>query len=457
MDITSLAITIIAIILTAFISRVIFRKGYVQDDNLSDLRDQLNSFKTKYEISDNRVKELELELDNLEKDFKEVIESRAKLEATNENLQQKISEDKKELDNLQNKFKEQFENLANKIFEDKSNKFEQQSQKSLKDILTPVKEQFMNFEKKVNESFGNQAKEQFALKEEIKRIVAVNEKMTLQTESLTKALKSDVKTQGNWGEVILEKILEDSGLRKNIDYILQGAGLDLKYEASGSTQKPDVIVMLPDEKHIIIDAKVSLTDYEKYWTAETDEDRQKHVKSFTNSIKKHVKGLEERKYQSNDKLGTPDFVLMFMPVEGAYALAVQSDRELHSYAWDKKVVIVGPSTLFATLRTISSIWKLELQNQNANEIARQGGALYDKIAGFVDDMQKLGNQMETTSRTYNSAMKKLSEGNGNILKRSETLKALGLKTDKKIAKLKISSEIESEDSAQTLEAEEKTS
>jgi len=330
----------------------------------------------------------------------------------------------------ENKFSLQFENLANKIFEEKQNVFKQQSQDSMNTILSPLKDKLNEFNKRIEES----SKERFALEKEIKRIVEVNEKMTSQTENLTKALKGNVKAQGNWGEVILEKILEDSGLRKNDDYITQGVSMGLTHTEDGSRLKPDVIVKLPEGKHIIIDSKVSLTHYERFCSEEDQTKRALHLKDFLGSIRTHVTGLEQRRYQDTEKLGTPDFVLMFVPIEGAYSLAVQEDRELHSFAWNKKVIIVCPTTLFATLRTIASIWRMELQNQNAIEISNRGGALYDKIVGFVDDMLRLGKQIDSTKNTFDDALGKFSTGKGNILRQTEQLKELGAKAGKSLPK-----------------------
>ncbi len=324
----------------------------------------------------------------------------------------------------------QFENVANKILEEKNKKFNEQSQKDITNLLTPFKDQFQQFQTVVKDSFGTQAKEQFALKEEIKRVVEVHESMTLQTRGLTDALKGDSKTQGNWGEVMLEKILDDSGLRKGQDYIVQGAGMGLKESETGKSQRPDVVIHLPDNKHVIIDSKVSLTHYEGFCSAETAEEKSQYLAQFLRSVKKHVTDLQDRGYEHIDKLESPDFVLMFMPIEGAYALAVQSDTELHRYAWDKKIVIVCPSTLFATLKTIASIWRLELQNKHAVEIARQGGELYDKVVGFIEDMDAIGNQLGKVQKTYDGAMNKLSTGRGNIIGKTEKLKTLGAKAKK---------------------------
>jgi DNA recombination protein RmuC len=327
---------------------------------------------------------------------------------------------------------DRFQNLANKIFEEKATRLRQDSHDGITQLLAPLKERLQEFHKKIDDSFGTQAKEQFSLKKEIERIVAVNEKMTLEAQGLSKAIKGDVKAQGNWGEVMLEKILEESSLRKGRDYTVQGAELGLKHAEDGSALKPDIIVMLPEEKHVIIDSKVSLTHYIRYCDASDEAGHQSALKDYLLSIRKHVDGLEQRRYQDAEKLGTPDFVLMFMPVEGAYSLAVQQDTKLHSYAWDKKIVIVCPSTLFASLRTIASVWKIELQNRNAIEIAKRGGALYDKIFGFVEDMQKLGKQIDAAGKLHDQAMNKLSQGRGNILGQTETLRELGAKASKRL-------------------------
>ncbi|MBI3440543.1 MAG: DNA recombination protein RmuC [Proteobacteria bacterium] len=354
-----------------------------------------------------------------------------KIEQLNMQLQDLLQRNAR-LEQLEEKFTLQFENLANRIFDEKNDKFKKESQEGIALLLNPLRERLQEFQKKVDESFGAQVKEQISLKKEIENIISINEKMTQQTENLTKALKGDVRAQGNWGEIILEKILEDSGLRKGTDYIIQGSGMSLRHAGDGSPVRPDVIIMLPDNKHVIVDAKVSLTHYERYCTAENATERSRHLKDYLSSIKNHVNGLEQRRYQDTEKLGTPDFVLMFLPIEGAYSLAIQEDAGLHSYAWDKKIVIVCPSILFATLKTIASVWRLELQNRHAQEIARQGGGLYDKVVGFVEDMQELGNKINASRKIYDDAFNKLSDGTGSILKRTQSLKALGIKSSKNI-------------------------
>lgn len=369
-----------------------------------------------------------------EEQIQSLLQKNAALEAERRAFEDQLRQHKDNVAALEQKFALQFENLANRIFQEKTALFKKESQDGLSQLLGPLRERLQEFQKKVDDSFGAQAKEQYSLKKEIENIIAVNQKMTVQTESLTKALKGDVKAQGNWGEVMLEKILEEAGLRKDEDYILQGASLGLRHAEDGSRLKPDVIVKLPEDKHVIIDAKVSLTAYERYCAASDDAARVAELKNFIVSIKAHVQGLEGRRYQDTDKLGTPDFVLMFLPIEGAYALAVQNDPLLHSFAWDKKIVLVCPSTLFATLRTVASIWRLEKQNRNADEIADQGGKLYDKFVGFVEDMQDIGNKISATQKTYDAAMNKLTSGTGNLVKRAQDIKALGLKTSKKMPK-----------------------
>ena len=354
-----------------------------------------------------------------------------KAEALNKQVQDLLQRNAR-LEQLEEKFALQFENLANRIFDEKTDKFKKESQEGLGQLLNPLRERLQEFQKKIDDSFGAQVKEQISLKKEIENIITVNEKMTLQTENLTKALKGDVKAQGNWGEIMLEKILENSGLRKDTDYIIQGTNMGLRHVEDGGVIRPDVIIMLPDDKHIIVDAKVSLTAYEKYCATEDAGERGRFLKEYLASVRTHVNGLEQRRYQDTEKLGTPDFVLLFMPIEGAYSLAIQQDPALHSYAWDKKIVIVCPSILFATLKTIASVWRLELQNRNADEIARQGGNLYDKIVGFVEEMQELGSKINATQKIYTEAFKKLSTGTGNILKRAQDLKALGIGTSKSL-------------------------
>ena len=365
------------------------------------------------------INSLRSELSQAKSERTQFHERAVKSEAANEFLQ-------KELEKTEAKLRQEFQNTASNIFADFSKKFSTESEKKIGDLLSPLRDRLGEFQKMIGESFTAQGKEQHSLRSEIEKIV-------LQTDSLTKALRGDVKAQGNWGEVMLERILEESGLRRDEDYIVQGVGLSLANEYGGRLQ-PDVIVNLPDNKHIIIDSKVSLTAYERYCGEADETARALLIKEFVKSIKAHVNGLEAKRYQDIASLGTPDFVMMFLPIEGAYSLALQADSELHQFAWGKKIVLVCPTTLFATLRTIASIWKIEQQNKNTMEIARQGGTLYDKFHGFITDMDAIGQHISRAHIAHENAMGKLQNGKGNLIGQVEKLKTLGAKASKSLPK-----------------------
>ena len=349
--------------------------------------------------------------------------------ALNKGLEEKLNTQKAEVDTLQKTFTTDFENLANKILEDKSKKFTEQNKTNLENILNPLKENITKFEKKVDDTYKAEASERNSLKGEIKALVTLNKQISEEANNLAKALKGDTKKQGNWGEIILEKVLERSGLQKGAEYEMQVS----MTAADGKRVQPDALIYLPDKKHIIIDAKVSLVAYEAFVNALSDEDREMNLAAHVTSVKNHIKGLSEKNYQGLGQLNTPDFVLLFMPIESSFSLAVQADNELFNYAWERKIVIVSPSTLLATLRTISSIWKQERQTRNALEIAKQSGDLYDKFVGFVDDLLAIGKKMNDAKSSYDDAMKKLSSGKGNLIRRVETIKELGAKTTKDIS------------------------
>lgn len=359
-------------------------------------------------------------------------ESAIRFQAERESFKQQAEAQKLTIKEIEIALLGKFENLSNKITAERNNEFKAQSQETLGLLLNPLKEKLADFQTLVNHSFGEQAKEQRSLKDQIESIVAATQKVQLQAEGLTKALKGDSKVQGKWGEVILENILEASGLQKGRDYSLQGKGMGMRHVEDGTIQKPDFIVNLPEGKHIIIDSKVSLTDYERFCSEQDEMLRGGHLSQFLASVRKHVKDLEDRRYQDTDGLGTPDVVLMFMPIEAAYVLANQADPQLMQFAWDKKVVIVCSSTLFGILKTIHGLWVLVFQNQNTQKIAREGGALYDKIEGFTKDMLNLGKQLKTVEGTFESAMNKLSTGRGSILSKTENLKRLGAKASKSL-------------------------
>lgn len=387
--------------------------------------------KAKLAVLETRAFHLTEERDRLALQAARVLELEKDLsreEADRVNLEERIEGHQKELADLQRQLTTQFENLAHQILEKNSERLRESSERNLQVLLNPLKERIKEFQDKVEKTYNNESREMFHLKEEIKKIVEVNEQMTKEASNLTKALKGDSKSQGNWGEIVLERVLQASGLREGEEYTTQGRDMGLETE-DGQKQKPDVIVKLPDNKHIIVDSKVTLTAFERLANSE---DKDGLLKEFHASVYKHIDELSAKHYQTLDKLHSPDFVLLFMPIEAAFSTALQTDGELFPYAWGKRIVLVSPTTLLATLRTVASLWKTERQNKNAVEIARQGGALYDKFVLFVGDLEKIGKNIGDTQRSYDEALSKLREGAGNLVSRAEKLRELGAKTAKQL-------------------------
>ncbi len=344
-----------------------------------------------------------------------------------ENLELRNTEQKKEVTQLQEKFTKEFENLANKILDEKSSKFTEQNKENIKNILTPLQEKIQLFEKKVEQTHKESIDYHAALRQQIFGLKELNEQMSKEAVNLTKALKGDSKMQGNWGELVLERVLEKSGLEKDREYSVQQS-FTLE---DGSRVLPDVIIHLPDGKKMIVDSKVSLTDYERFVNSE-DDAKDKHLKDHINSLRKHVDQLSAKKYEDLYEMESPDFVLLFVPIEPAFAIAINNDSNLYNKAFEQNIIIVTPSTLLATLRTIDSMWNNEKQQRNAIEIARQAGALYDKFEGFVSDLTKVGKKMDEAKNEYRGAMNKLVEGRGNIVTSIEKLKKMGAKAKKSI-------------------------
>ncbi|MFY0593716.1 DNA recombination protein RmuC [Roseivirga sp.] len=344
------------------------------------------------------------------------------------NLEAKLIDQKDELNRLNDKFALAFKNLANDIFEENSKKFTTQNKANLQDILSPLKEKIGEFQKRVEENSKDGAERNTKLSEQIKHLSELNKRITKEAENLTKALKGDAKTQGNWGEVILERILEKSGLEKGREYETQSSNLG----DDGRRYQPDVVILLPEERHIIIDSKVSLTAYERFTRALDEEEKALQLKLHIGSIKSHIKGLSDKNYQNLYGLDGLDFVFLFIPIEPAFMVAVQEEPDLFNEAFSKNIVIISPTTLMATLRTISSIWKQEYQSKNAIEIARQSGALYDKFVGFTEDLLKVGDNLSSTQKNYDAALNKLTDGKDNLIRKTEKIKKLGAKTSKQI-------------------------
>lgn len=368
------------------------------------------------------------DLIGLREELSEKNASVARLQAIHEQMQERLETQKKELAELQQKFTLEFENLANKIFREHSREFVQTSGKNLNELISPLKERLLTFEKKVQDAYDLETRDKISLKQEVKSLFELNRKLSEDAENLTKALKGDTKKQGNWGEVVLERVLERSGLTKGVEYESQMStrGDD------GQLLKPDVVIKLPEDKHLIIDSKVSLVAYEHFVSSDEQAERDRYIRQHVDSIRSHIRSLSEKSYQAAGAFDTPDFVLLFLPIESAFSVAMQYEPDLFSFAWERKIVIVSPTTLLATLKTVSSIWKQEKQTQNALEIARQGGNLYDKFVSFIEDIQRLGNQINTVQKTYEEVNKKLVSGSGNLIGRAEKLRTLGIKVGKNL-------------------------
>jgi DNA recombination protein RmuC len=329
---------------------------------------------------------------------------------------------------------EKFEVFAQDLMKKSQQNLESSSSKSFENILKPLSEKIKDFEKKVESVYQAEARERFNLKKEIER-------MAYTSENLGKALRGDFKTQGIWGEIILEKVLEASGLREGFEYTTQGRDLQLKNE-EGARFKPDVIIHLPEDRHLIIDSKVSLSAFEKWVNTENENEKAVALKSFASAVRLHVQGLSEKHYQNLKNLRSPDFVFLFFPIETALIALYENDPNLFQQAWNRKVVLVGPSTLLPTLKTVESIWKNEKQNQNALEIARSGGLLYDKFVLFCEDLIAVGKSLQGAQSSYEEAMKKLRDGKGNLLRQSERLKDFGVRSQKQIPQSLQSFELE---------------
>lgn len=344
------------------------------------------------------------------------------------NLEKKLIEQKEEIGKLQEQFRNEFKNLANEILEEKTRKFTEQNKTKLDELLKPLGEKLRDFEKKVEETYDKESKQRFSLEKEIKNLSDLNQQISKEASNLTNALKGQAKTQGNWGEFILETILEKSGLTRDREFFVQSAYATQQ----GSRLQPDVVVAYPGDHYLVIDSKVSLVAYERFSSAETKEEQEAASRDHLLSIKNHITDLGRKNYQDIYALKSLDFVMLFMPIEPAYLLAMQADPNLWNYAYEKRVLLISPTNLIAALRLIANLWRVEYQNKNALEIARQSGELYDKFAGFLSDLEDIGAKLDATHRVYDASMNKLSTGKGNLIRRVESLKTLGAKAGKEI-------------------------
>jgi len=391
----------------------------------------LNKYVSKEFYDSEKERSEKVEKENREKEelignLKADVSSRNTLIDT---LNSKLDEESKRLAEQQKLLQTQFENMANEILEKKSEKFAEQNQKNIDQILKPLGEKINSFEKSVNDKYVKDQENKASLSEQIKLLQIANLKISEDANNLAKALKGDSKIQGDWGELQLEVLLEKSGLNKGVHFRTQNSMKD----EEGNDKRPDCIIDLPDHKNLIIDSKVSLTAYEQYINADDDLQKKMLIKQHLESVKKHIKDLAGKDYPNLYSINTPDYVLMFVPIEPALTLAMQEDGEIFNLALNKNIILVSNSTLMATMRTVSFIWQQENQKKNVLEIARQSGALYDKFCGFVSDLDGIGKAIDNAHKKYESAQNKLITGNGNLVRSVEKIKALGAKTNKSIS------------------------
>jgi DNA recombination protein RmuC len=428
MDATSLIV--IVLILLASFSAILWLFLQAQKLRLAKLsaEEKLTASQNELAGVHERLRELQAEQASLETELQARREENASLRTSLQMEKEQTAEKLKLLNESREQLSVAFKNIANEIFEDKTKKFNDVSKDSLATLLNPLQEKISQFEKRVEETYDKESKDRFSLTNEIKNLQELNKRISEDAVNLTNALKGDNKAQGNWGEFVLESILEKSGLVKGREYDVQ---VNLRAE-DGSKLQPDIVVHLPESRDIIIDSKVSLKAWDDYCSTDDEDKRAEYLKQHIQSLRLHVKNLAGKDYQNLTGLNSLDYVCLFMPIEAAYAEAARHDSELLTFAFERNIVFVVPSTLLAILKTVQNLWRLAQQSQNASEIARRAGDLYDKFAAFVGDLQEVGNKLDATQKTYDKAFNKLKSGRGNLLKRVETLKKLGAKTSKQL-------------------------
>ncbi len=410
-------------------------------EDLSDIKTSQAKKSTIIENQEKEIQELKIDISNYLNEIEKLKEKNSKSESEkvglaerNLNLQDKLQTQKEEVENIGKKFSNEFKVLANSILEEKSKRFTEQNKENLKVLLDPLGENLKEFKKKVEETYDKESKQRFSLETKIKDLVDLNHKISEEAKNLTNALKGSAKTQGDWGEMILESILENSGLEKGREFFVQeflrdDVGNTIKGK-DGRKLQPDVLIRYPDGRNVIIDSKVSLLAYERYVSAENDEQRKHELKLHITSIKAHIDGLSAKNYDSYSK--SLDFVMLFMPIEPAYLLAMKTDDTLWQYAYKKKILLISPTNLIAALKLVADLWKREHQNRHAFEIAERGGLLYDKFVSFIESLEDVGKSINKANAGYETAMKQLKDGKGNIIGQVEKLKELGVKAQKSI-------------------------
>jgi DNA recombination protein RmuC len=429
---TYLLIAVIFTLIGLFIGKLLSKLNFEKENTTiekekSALEERLILLQQSKEITENNFKESQIALKEKQQEKENLITANTRQDAEIHNLQQKLVENKGEVEKLNEKFTKEFENLATRILDENSTKFKNQNKESISAILNPLKEKIEGFEKKVTETQEKSIGMHSALREQLGHLKDLNLQMSKEAINLTKALKGDNKTQGDWGETQLEILLEKAKLTKGIHYSTQGGFRD----DEGKVKKPDFIINLPDNRHLIVDSKVSLTAYEGYFSSENEIEKEAFLSKHIKSIRDHFKDLSSKKYDALYEINSPDYVLMFVPIEPALMIALNKVNDLYLEALDKNIVLVSTSTLLATLSTVSSMWRQENQKKNVLEISKQAGALYDQFVNLTEDLIKVGNQLKTVQGSYDSSMKKLT-GRGNLIKKVENIKQLGVSTSKSI-------------------------
>lgn len=413
------------------------RSQWSERQRQSDQRVHLLQLKEmQYEERLTALGKLEDRIENVEYDRNDLREQLSIRQAQVAELQTRLNADHEAseeklrlLTEARDQLRQEFQNLANQIFDEKSQRFSEASRQEMGLLLTPLREQIGDFKRRVEDVYDRETKDRQALHAEINQLKTLNQQMSQDAINLTQALKGENKTQGNWGEVVLERVLEESGLRKGHEYQIQVSLRD-----QGQRYQPDVIVHLPDGKDVIVDSKVSLTAYEQYCSCKNESLRNQHLRTHTLSLRNHIRGLSEKAYQKLEGVRSLDFVLMFVPVEGAFLLALENDSELFRYAFERNIMLVSPATLLVTLRTIQNIWRYEHQSQNAQEIAKRGAELYDKFVGFVESLEEVGKHIGRAQQAYDLSYSRLSSGRGNLVQQAVALNSLGVNGKKELPK-----------------------
>lgn len=413
-----------------------------QTDILNDLKNEFAKITAENDLQNRKIDEqIQInqnqtsEIKELQTEKQNLIELKSELAAQNENLQKLLDSQKEEIEKMQEVAKVEFQNLANKILEEKTTKFTEQNQQNLKTILEPFQEKIVELKNKVNETYDKEAKERFSLGEKVKELAQLNQQISEDAKKLTRALKGESKTQGNWGEMILESILEKSGLVKGREYFLEHQLTDednkvLFSEFSGKKMRPDAVVKYPDERNVIIDSKVSLTAFTELVDETDAEVYQMKLTQHLNSVKNHIIQLSQKAYDDYGK--SLDFVMMFIPSEPAYIAAMQTDQNLWNFAYERRILLLNPSNLITSLKLIADLWKREYQNRNSMEIAERGAKLYDKFVSFVENLEKVGKNIDQAKSSYTDAYKQLSEGRDNLITQTQKMKQLGIKNKKEL-------------------------